>query len=177
LWFIVIAAALLLVVVVIQQTDQQATMPYSVLLDQIEAGNVASISFQGTEITGRFKRPVDGKLPTGTARRDSFRTRVPDIGDSGLIPELHRQHVVIDVTSPSAWTSLLGRVPWPILILVAAMLVAGFVRLLRGGKAQPGSVASTLPAHGMMGLVLGLFAKQHPGESSPRHDSDEPKTR
>jgi ATP-dependent Zn protease len=175
LWFIAIAAALLLVVVLIQQTDKQPTMPYSVLLDQIEAGNVASVSFQGTEITGRFKRPVADKLPTGTAQRDSFRSRVPDFGDPALIPELHRQHVVIEVTAPSAWSWLLGRVPWPMLIFIAAMLMAGFVRLLRGGKAQPLSAAPTLPAHGMMRLISDLFAKQHPSESPPTHGSDAPK--
>jgi hypothetical protein len=94
-----------------------------------------------------------------------------------LIPALRKQHVAIDVAPPSAWTWLLGRVPWPMLIFVGVMLVIGFIRLLRGGKAQSGSTAPTLPAHGILGLVSGLFAKQHAGESPAAHDSDEPKSR
>ena len=72
LWFIGIAAALLLAVIAIQYTDKQATMPYSMLLDQIEASNVASVRFQGTEITGRFKRPVAAS--SRPARRSAIRS-------------------------------------------------------------------------------------------------------
>jgi len=174
-WFIGIAAVLLLIVVGIEQTGNRAAMPYSAFLDQIEAGNVASVSIQGTEITGRLKLPPDGTPSTGAAQGDSFRSHVPDFGDPSLISELRKQHVVIDVATPSAWTWLLGRVPWPMLILVGAVLVAGFVRFLRGGKAQPGSAASTLPAHGMMGLVSGLFVKRHQAENERTDDADGPK--
>lgn len=177
-WFIVSAAVLLLSVAVIEQTDKRAPTPYGTFLDQVEAGNIASVTFQGTEIVGRFKHPSDNSPSGGTAQSDSFRSRVPDFGDPTLIPALRKQHVAIDVASPSAWTWLLGRVPWPMLIFVGAMLVVGFVRLVRGGKTPSGSAAPALPAHGMMGLLVsGLFAKQRPGESPPTRDSDEPKSR
>lgn len=163
-WFIAIAALIILAVFAIEQINQRPAMPYGTFLDQVEAGNVASVGFQGTQITGRFKQG------------DSFRSRVPDFGDRSLIPELRKQHVAIDVTSPSAWGWLLGRVPWPMLIVLGALLVAGLVRMLRGGKAQPGSAAPTLPAHGMMGLVSGLLAKRQRPASPPAHDSDESKS-
>jgi ATP-dependent Zn protease len=172
-WFIAIAAGLLLAVAVMEQTGKRAATPYGAFLDQVEAGNIASVTFQGTEITGRFKHPLDKSPSGGTAQGDSFRTHVPDFGDPALIPELRRQHVAIDVKSPSAWTWLLGRVPWPMLIFVGAILVAGVVRLARGGKAQPGSAAPTLPAHGMIGLVSGLFTKRREDASPPPRDSDE----
>jgi len=140
-WFIVIVAVLLLVVAVMEQTGKRATTPYSAFLDQVEAGNIASVTIQGTEIAGRFKHPLVDSPSGGTAQSDSFHTRVPDFGDPGLIPELRRQHVAIDVKSPSAWTWVLGRVPWPMLIFVGAILIAGLVRLARGGKAQSGSAA------------------------------------
>ena len=41
---------------------QTGPMPYSTFLDQLEAGNVASVTFQGTEIDGRLKRPLDVRL-------------------------------------------------------------------------------------------------------------------
>ena len=177
-WFIVIAAVLLLSVLVIEQTDKPALTPYSVFLDQLDAGNVANVTFQGTQIDGRFKHPLVSALPSGAkVRRDTFRSHVPDFGDSTLIPELRKQHVVIDVSSPSQWTSLLAHLPWPMLLFLGAVIIAGFVRLMRGGKAQSGSVASTLPAHGMMGLVSRLFAKPDRAANPSTKDSDEPKNR
>jgi ATP-dependent Zn protease len=170
-WLVAIAAVLLLVVTVIERTDQRATaMLYSTFLDQLEAGNVASVSFKGTEIAGRLKRPLEN-----SPQSDSFRTHVPDFGDPALIPELRKQHAVIDVTSPSAWTWLLGRVPWPMLIFVGVILVAGFIRLVRRGKAQSAPAGPAMPMHGMMALVSGLFGKQPPAASSPMHEGDEPK--
>lgn len=176
-WFIAIAAAVLIGVALFEQTDKRAATPYSTFLDQVEAGNVASVAFQGTEIIGRFKHPLDNSPSSGTVQNDSFRSRVPDFGDPTLIPALRKQHVVINIASPSAWIWLLGRVPWPMLIFVGAMLVIGFVRLVRGGKTQSESAAPTLPTHGMIGLVSRLFTKQRPGESPPTRDGDEPKSR
>lgn len=177
-WFIAIAAVLLLIGVwtEIEPTGQSTATPYSAFLDQLEAGNVASVTFHGTQIDGRYKHPLDIASPSGAkARRDTFRSQVPDVGDSTLIPELRKQHVVIDVSSPSQWTSLLAHLPWPMLLFLGVAILAGFVRLMRGGKAPSGSVASTLPAHGMIGLVSRLFAKRDQNVSPPTNDSDEPK--
>jgi len=79
----------------------------------------------------------------------------------------------IPVALPATFT-LLGRVPWPMLILVGAVLVAGFVKFLRGGKAPPGPAAS-IPPHGMIGLVSGLFAKRQQAENERTDDADGPK--
>jgi ATP-dependent Zn protease len=176
-WFIGIAAVLILLAVVIVGAEGPAPMPYSAFFDQLEAGNVASVTFQGMQISGRFKRPLDGTLSTGTTQRDSFSTRVPDVGDSALMPELRKQRVAIDVSVPSAWTWLLGRVPWPLLLIFGAMIVAGIVRLVRGGKAQSGSAMSVHPMQGMMGLLSGLFGKQQQAASPPSPDRGEPKSR
>jgi cell division protease FtsH len=169
-WFIAIAAVALLSWVVVEQTDKRPATPYGIFLDQIEAGNVASVTIQGTEINGRFKQPSDG------AQHDTFSTRVPDFGDPTLIPALRKQHVAIAVSAPSPWTSVLARIPWPMLVFLGVLLVAALVRLMQGGKAQARSAAS-MPAHGMIGLVSGLFAKPRPGESPPTSDSEEPKSR
>lgn len=176
-WLIAIVAALLLAVVVIKQADKRPVTPYGVFLDQVEAGTIASITFQGTEIIGRFKHSLDSSPLSGTAQGDLFHSRVPDFGDPALIPLLRKQHVAIDVASPSAWGWLLGRVPWPMLILVGAMLIAGVVRLMRGGKAPSGSAATALPTHGIIGLVSGLFAKQRPSGIRHTRYKDKPKSR
>jgi cell division protease FtsH len=177
-WFIGIAAVSLLIVFATEQIDKPVPTPYSAFLDQLEAGNVASVAFQGTQIDGRYKRALDGAPSSGAkAPRDTFRSRVPDFGDPTLIPELRKQHVVIDVESPSQWTSLLARLPWPMLLFIGVAIAAGFVRLMRGGSAQSGTAAAAFPAHGMMGLVSRLFGKRDQAAVSPTNDSDEPKSR
>jgi len=176
-WFLVIAAVIALLIVYIPETDGNPTpTPYSTFLDQVEAGNVASVTFQGTEIHGRYKHPLDSAPSGGTVPRDTFSSRVPDFGDPTLIPALRKQHVAIDVSPPSQWAALLARIPWPMLLFLGAVMIAALVRLLRGGKVQSGPAVPTLPAHGMIGLVSGLFAKRNQAESPPKHDGDEPKS-
>lgn len=171
-WFIAIAAVLLLIGVGIEikTAGQTAPTPYGAFLDQLVAGTVASVTIQGTEIRGRFKQPVT------SPQRESFSTRAPDFGDPTLIPELRKQHVAIEVDAPSPWTSVLAHVPWPMLVFLGVVLVAGFIRLARGGVAHPGSPAS-MPSHGMMGLVSGLVAKQDQAASPPARNNDEPMSR
>ena len=178
IWFIVIAAVLtLLIVVAAEKSGTPPLTPYSTFLDQIESGNVASVTFQGMEIEGRYKRPPDSAPSSGTAKQETFRSRAPDFGDSTLIPELRKQHVVIVVNPPSQWMSLLARIPWPMLLFLGVAIIAGFFRLTRGGKLQPGSAPPIMPTHGMMGLVSSLFGKQNQPASPPSRDSDEPKSR
>jgi ATP-dependent Zn protease len=179
-WFLVIATVIALLIVYVPERGGKPTpTPYSTFLDQLKAGNIASVTFQGTEIHGRYKHPLDSadSAPaSSTVPPDTFSSRVPDFGDPTLIPELRRQHVAIDVSSPSQWAALLARIPWPMLLFLGAVMIAALVRLLRGRKAQSGPAAPTLPAHGMIGLVSGLFAKRHEAESPPKHDGDEPKS-
>lgn len=173
-WFLGIAVLLALIVgVTIERSGKSASLPYTTFLDQLDAGNVASIKVQGTEISGHFKRPLDA-AGSGTAQGDTFSSRVPDFGDPNLISQLRKQHVAVEVTSPSAWAWLLGRVPWPMLIFVGVMLVAGLIRLIRGGKTQSGS--ASMPMHGPMGLIAGLFAKQQPTASPAGPHSGEMKS-
>ena len=175
-WVIAIAAVAVLLFVVMQEAGRPAAMAYGAFLDQLEAGNVASVTFDGTEIDGHFKHSLDNGLPTGTAHRDRFRSRVPDFGDPALIPQLRKQHVAIDVSSPSQWTSLFAHLPWPMLAFVALVLIAALVRIVRGPKAASGPAMPMRPGAGMIGLVSGLFAKRpdvkdQPGKgSSPRRD-------
>jgi ATP-dependent Zn protease len=175
-WFIAIVMVALLSMAVVEHIDKSASLSYSALLDQIDAGNIASVTFHGTEIRGRFRHPVANLLSGGKAQSDLFRSQVPDFGDSALIPALRKQHVAIDVESQSSWTWVLGRLPWPMLIFVGAILIAGLIRLVRGGKAQPGTATPGMPAHGMIGLLSRLFVKPGPGENPPARDGSEPKT-
>jgi len=171
-WFAVVAAIVILLIgFVVLKRGQPPSMPYGAFLDQLEAGNVASVTFGGTQIDGRLKHPVAGASLLDRAQQDqtTFTSQVPSFGDPELIAELRKQRVAIDVSAPSAWswTGLLAHVPWPMLFLVGAGLVAAFVRLFRGGQSGGGAAA---PQHGMMGLVSGLFGKRQEAAEPARHD-------
>ena len=145
---------------VTKTTNGPAAIPYSNFLDQLDAGNVASVTFQGTEIDGRFKHPLNAAASNSATQADIFRSRVPDFGDPTLISELRKQRVVIDVVSSSSWTRLLGGLPLPMLLMLGAIVIAGIVRLWRGGNAQSGPAMPMHPMQGMVGLVSGLFGRQ-----------------
>jgi ATP-dependent Zn protease len=178
-WVLGLVLVALAVFGVVEMIGRPAAIPYGTFLDQLDAGNVASVTFQGTQIDGLFKHPIGETASNGAAQQNIFRSRVPDFGDPALLPELRKEHVAIDVVTSSNWVSWLGRLPWPMVVFLAFVLIAGFVRLVRGGKAQSGS---TMPMHpmqgpmqGMFGLVSGLFGKQQ-AEGPPQHGGDEAKS-
>jgi ATP-dependent Zn protease len=171
-WFIGVAVAAVLAFVIVEKSGGPAATPFGTFLDQLDAGNVASVTFQGMEINGRFKHPVTAATSNGAKQNETFRSRAPDFGDSSLIPELRKQHVAIDVTSSSQWTSWLGRLPWPMVFILGAVLIAALVRLVRGGKSPSMSPMSMHPMGGMMGLISGLFGKQQ-AEGPPAPENKE----
>jgi ATP-dependent Zn protease len=167
IWFIGIAVVALIIFSIYETAGGPAATPYSAFLDQLDAGNVASVTFKGTEIDGHFKHPLSVAAANGAAQVDSFRSRVPDFGDSSLISELRKQHVVIDVSSSSSWTRLLAGIPLPMLLFLGFIVVAGIIRFMRGGKVQSGSAMPMHPMQGMIGLISGLFGKQSQPAGTP----------
>jgi hypothetical protein len=172
-WFIGLAVVLLLAYIAIEVGGKAPATPYGTFLDQLEAGNVASVTFEGTEIHGRFKAPVGEATPNGAAQRDVFRSRLPDFGDRALIAELRRQRVAIDVAQPSPWTWLLGHVPLPMIVILAVALVAGIGRMVQGGPAGTGPTGPAM-GHPMVGLLSGLFARQRSEAPSGTPDREGP---
>lgn len=144
---------------IVEMTGRPAATPYGAFLDQLDAGNIASVTFQGTQINGRFKRPIAETAASGAAPKDTFRSQVPDFGDPTLLPELRKQHVTIDVASSTSWTRLMAGIPLPMWLFLGFILVAGVVRLVRGGKAKSDTAMPMHPMQGMIGLVSGLFGK------------------
>jgi ATP-dependent Zn protease len=165
-WFIGIAVVSVVIFGIVEIGGKPTATPYGTFLDQLDAGKIASATFQGTEITGKFKPPLD------SAQKDGFRTLAPDFGDPTLISKLREQGVAIEVISSSQWTSWLGRIPWPILVFLGAILIAGLVRLMRGGKAKSEPTMPMNPMQGLIGLVSHLLGKrsQSAGTAAPDED-------
>jgi hypothetical protein len=175
-WFIGLAVVLLVGYMAIEVGGKTPATPYGTFLDQLEAGNVASVTFEGTEIHGRFKTPVGEAIGNGAAQRDMFRTRLPDFGDPALVAELRKQRVAIDVAQPSPWTWLLVHVPWPMLVILAVALVAGIGRMVRGGPVGPVPAGPAM-GHPMIGLLSGLFARQRSVAPPAASDREGPASR
>ncbi len=143
-------------------------LSYSEFLAQLDAGNIASVTFSGTQIDGKFKRSVGPAATNGTAAKAIFRSQVPSVGDPTLLPELRNEHAVIDVASSSTWASWLGRLPWPLVLVLAFIFIAGAIKLVGGKKSTDGST-NTAQQMPMTGLVSALFGKhaQDAGGNDP----------
>jgi len=172
---VVAALAATIAVTIVGRRNAPPNLPYSAFLDQLEAGNVTSVTFQGLSFDATLKRAVTVPLVRGEGVRDHVASRMPDFGDPSLLPELRREHVVIVVNASSAgslWSSLLVRIPWtPVLIGLVVVVGAGFMRLRRGGQTQPGAgLGATAP--GWLGLLSGAFGKPRSANPQPREGGD-----
>jgi cell division protease FtsH len=118
------------------QTTQRVSIPYTLFIQQVQAGNVASISAQGDTIQGQFKQPV-GYTPPNTTQAvqvSTFGTVQPTFSDPTLLAQLEQQGTVVNATSldqpPPWWENLLlGFGP-------TILLIGGFLWLSR--RAQSG---------------------------------------
>jgi len=136
---------------IVKSAGGPAATPYGKFLDHLDAGNVASVTFQGTRIDGRFKHEVGD---TNGKAQQSFHSQVPVFGDPTLLPALRKEHVAIGVgssqwlgTGAAAALGIFGAflLAKPMLLVIAAAFIAGLVRVARGGKMDIRSILSMLP--------------------------------
>jgi ATP-dependent Zn protease len=163
-WIAAIIVVALAVFGLVEVNKGPTAISYSDFLDQLDAGNVGTVTFAGTQIDGKFKRPIREKAANNAEPEATFRSQAPAFGDPSLLPELRQQHVFIDVVSSSSWLSWFGRLPWPMVLIIVALLIAGLVKLARGDKA---TTVSALQSHPMMAAVTGVFGKKEHEASGP----------
>jgi cell division protease FtsH len=126
----------------------QANLSYSDLLEQVRAGNVASVQISGSQITGQFVKPIawtpatPAATPTASAQPAptpqlyaTFQTTFPEtVGDPNLLPLLEEHGVDVNVTPPP--NPLLGALlanGLPLLLLVLVMVWMGR-QAMQGGQ-------------------------------------------
>jgi cell division protease FtsH len=121
----------------------EVSIPYSVFVAQVRAGNVTSVDIAGDEITGKFVKPfpwpqsTPGSQPTAAASPQptptpaptytAFHTTFPEaVGDPNLLPLLESHGVVVNVAPPpSPWFQILVSNGLPLLLLVGVMVWMG----------------------------------------------------
>src|SRR5690554_3527591 len=105
---------------------------YSSFREQLEAGNIVSVTVSGEEIMGRFAEPVAKEMATGEMTEvTEFVTYVPSVGDDELMPLLVEQGVEV-TTEP------VGGFPWAVILLNALPLLLllglGYMFLSRSSR-------------------------------------------
>ena len=147
--------------------QKRVSLPYSIFLTEVSAGNVPAVRIVGGEIQGAFKHPVawekgtaaasQSLQETGTAKDGylAFRTAYPQVvGDASLMALLSQHHVLVEVAPPPGrWLAgrLSGGLP-----LFAFLLVLGWVGLetgiLRGRRSRPGDEVPGVTFKDLAGL-------------------------
>jgi cell division protease FtsH len=110
--FLIFFLLLLLFNIVLTSTLQtqptRVRIPYSpAFLDQVNAGNVSSISSKGTTVQGSFRTAVRYPANSTATPTKLFVTELPEFANNNaLLTLLQSKGVVIDATSPSTGASV-----------------------------------------------------------------------
>lgn len=123
------------------KSSPEINIPYSQFINQVSAGNIASIQVSGSEITGKFVNPFPGPQPTlAPSQTESpnttpvsptlytdFVTTFPDTqGDPNFMSLLEKNNVVVKVTPPpNPIVSLLLSSVLPLLLFIGVILWLG----------------------------------------------------
>jgi cell division protease FtsH len=127
----------------------ELSIPYTTLLEQVRAGNVARVRIVGDQIHGTFVKPLQWPQPTAAttpspapkapeqkpsgppaappATYTAFTTAFPEaVGDPTLLPLLEAHNVMIEVASPPThWLVYLLSEGLPFLLLLGFFVFMG----------------------------------------------------
>ena len=88
-------------------------VPYSVFVSQVQSGNVATVTAQGSAIQGTLRHSITYPAQHGTTSTD-FKTTRPAFADDHLLTELLSRGAVVNAkpsaTGQSPWVTILGGV-------------------------------------------------------------------
>ncbi len=124
-------------------TDQPIDVPYSFFFEQVEAGQVASITIQDATIRGRFNEtvtwpPAGSSASVSTPSRSSnrFTSTLPPVEDPQLLATLRENNVVVNAQTTETSPILLFLLNFgPILLLLGF-----FIWSARRAQGQMGGV-------------------------------------
>ena len=160
--FWLVIGTLLLVNIIVTSVIQSAsqppsvTIPYNVFIDQVDAGNIISITATGDSITGTAHKAVSAG--SGQPSAKDFSTERPSFASDDLEAALIKNQVSILAEPPNPPT------PWWETLLLwfgpTLLIVFGFIYLMRRGAALAG---------GGPGGLLGRFGQSGARLYDPEH--------
>ncbi len=159
-WLVIFVLLVVNIIVssIIQSASQtpSVTIPYNVFVDQVNAGNVISITATGDSITGTARRAVSAG--SGQPSAKDFSTERPSFASDDLEAALITNSVSILAEPPNPPT------PWWETLLFGfgptLLIVFGFIYLMRRGAAMAGGGA---------GGLLGRFGQSGARLYDPEH--------
>jgi cell division protease FtsH len=144
-WRAAMAAFLVMVVIFvwtqyfIESGPEQYAISYSKFIEQLDAGNIKSVSIRQLEVTGEFNKEVD-VAPPGAKKPvqvKEFRTYLPSFQGENLITLLEEKHVSINVEPAQEkslfWQFIAGILPWVLLIGVWVLIMRRAQQQIQGG--------------------------------------------
>jgi cell division protease FtsH len=110
-------------------TPEYHTISYSQFLEQLQAGNIHSVTIKELQITGSLSKETAIAQPDGksTAPVKNFHTFLPSFQGEELIQQLRDKNVLIAVEpaekSSLLWQILIGILPWVLIIGIWVFLM------------------------------------------------------
>jgi len=150
-WIVVISILLIFLFIYMSSQffnlgrPQQYDINYSQFIEQLNAGNIKSVTIKNLVVTGEFIKEIhiqlSGEKKTITVR--NFQTFLPSFQGEGLIAKLQEKNVVVNI-EPSEkggflWQILVSVLPWVLIIGVWILIMRRAQKQISGG---PGGLFS-----------------------------------
>jgi cell division protease FtsH len=124
---------------------EQYNISYSQFIEQLNADNIKSVTIEGLQVNGEFIKEISIQFPgeKRTTAVKNFQTFLPSFQGEGLLSELEKKNVVINV-EPSEKGSifrqfLIGILPWVLIIGIWIWIMRRAQKQISGG---PGGLFS-----------------------------------
>ena len=112
---------------------------YSQFFEQLNAGNIKSVSIRKLQVNGEFIKEVTITFPGAKkplAVKD-FQTYLPSFQGEGLLSELEKKNVIINVEPAEEksffWQFIIGLLPWVVIIGVWMLIMRRAQQQIQGG--------------------------------------------
>ncbi len=150
-WRAVLASLLILVFLIVWtqyfagSSLEQYDISYSKFIEQLDAGNIKSVTIKKLVVTGVFIKDTEVTMPpeAKAVKVKDFRTFLPSFQGEALLGKLEEKHVLITVAPEEErsllWQLVLGILPWALIIGVWIFLMRRTQQQMQGG---PGGVFS-----------------------------------
>jgi len=136
-WVVIILAFIFAYSIYSTGSSDIAEISYTEFINQLEADNVASVTFVEKTIEGRLKEETSLQTDRGTDRYTKFKARIP-FNDNNfiLVNRIEKAGVIIDVKDegPNYFSILISFAPWLLLIFIWLF----FLRQMQGASGQKG---------------------------------------
>ncbi|MBL7032053.1 MAG: ATP-dependent zinc metalloprotease FtsH [Nitrospira sp.] len=126
------------------QQEKYYNIGYSQFIEQLEQGNVISVTLRDLHLSGELKKDTNIYIDADKTMQPVtfFKTNLPSFQGEELIKDLERKGVMINVDSTEAmspfWQVVVGIIPWVLIIGVWILIMRG-AQKVQGG---PGGLFS-----------------------------------